>query len=245
MSPASLTLPFNVPYADVDRDEIILLPSLFKWLQEAAIRHANLFDAGTRMMTGRGESWVLNRLSAKIFQWPRFEDTLRAETWSSGIRGFRGYREFRVFNGDTPVLAASSLWLYVNLETKALTRVPPEILDTFPTRADPVFRPDLERLPLPPLSEQAAAAEISIRYSDMDANRHVNNTAYFDLLQTALARAGHPPRPSEIQIKFAREIPPETPAVAVRVDPVPNAAGQLPFRIELPPDTLFASGFVA
>ena len=48
-----LTLNTIVSYGDVDRDEMLLLPGVFKLLQEAAIKHADQFDAGTRaMVTG-------------------------------------------------------------------------------------------------------------------------------------------------------------------------------------------------
>ena len=41
-----LTIDLIVPYGDVDRDDQLLLPGIFKFLQEAAIKHANQFDAG-------------------------------------------------------------------------------------------------------------------------------------------------------------------------------------------------------
>ena len=60
---AELTLNTTVSYWDVDRDQTLLLPGVFKFLQEAAIKHADQFDAGTRAMATRGESWVLNRMA--------------------------------------------------------------------------------------------------------------------------------------------------------------------------------------
>ena len=94
-----LTLNTIVSYGDVDRDEVLLLPGVFKFLQEAAIKHADLFDAGTHAMVSRGESWVLNRMAAAIHRYPRYEESVRVVTWSSGIRAFKGYRDFRVFCG--------------------------------------------------------------------------------------------------------------------------------------------------
>jgi len=64
-----------VAYGDVDRDNLLGLPAVFKFLQEAAIKHADQFDAGTRAMTTRGESWVLNRMAAAIHRYPRYEET--------------------------------------------------------------------------------------------------------------------------------------------------------------------------
>ena len=141
------------------------------------------------------------------------------ETWSSGIRGFRGYRDFRVYCGGELVVSASSLWLYVRLLTKGLVRVPAEIAATFPSRPGAVFRPELDKVKLvPPDAALAKTRPVSVRYSDIDGNGHVNNTAYFDYLQTALAGSGFPARPANVEIQFLKEIPPETASAQVSLE---------------------------
>ncbi len=212
----TLNLELTVSYWDVDRDERLLLPAVFKLLQEAAIKHADQFDAGARAMVTRGESWVLNRVAAVINRYPNYEEALRIETWSSGIRGFKGFRDFRIHAGNEPIASASSLWLYVALKTRSLTRVPEAIAQAFPSRPGAVFHPDLDKLKLAPPGPSAPhRTRVSIRYSDVDGNGHVNNTAYLDYLQTALVRAGLPPRPARLEIQFVKEIAPGSDAVDV------------------------------
>jgi acyl-ACP thioesterase len=213
---AELTLDTIVAYGDVDRDGVLLLPGVFKSLQEAAIKHAHQFEAGTRAIFNRGESWVLNRMAAAIHRYPRYEEPLRVVTWSSGIRTFKGYRDFRVFCGDELVVAASSLWLYVNLKTKALVRVPEEVVTSFPSGPGAVFHAELDKLKLePPRPGPVQPCPVSVRYSDVDSNGHVNNTAYLDLLQTALVKRGFPARPQKVAIQFLKEIPPGAESVDV------------------------------
>ena len=215
----TLTLNVTVSYWDVDRDHVLLLPGVFKLLQEAAMKHADLFDAGTRVMVTRGESWVLNRMAAAIRRYPRYEEPLRVVTWSSRIHAFKGYRDFRIYGGEELVVSASSLWLYVSLKTKSLVRVPEDIAATFPSRPGAVFRPELDKLKLvPPDATSAQMCPVSVRYSDVDGNRHVNNTAYFDYLQTALASGGFSPRPANVEIQFLKEIPPGVASVNVSLE---------------------------
>jgi len=220
-----------VSYGDVDREERLTLRGVFKLLQDAAIAHANKYDVGSQAMLTRGESWVLNRMAAHIARYPRYEEPLRVETWSSGIKGFKGYRDFRVYDGAGEVaIAASSLWLYVNTRTKAIIRVPRDVAEGFPMMAVAVYRPDLEEIEFAAPGADAAATEVTLRYGDFDANDHVNHTAYFDFVQTALAGAGHAPRPAEVRIKFAKGIPAEAAAVSVRV--AQPAGGAAAFAIE-------------
>jgi len=238
MNPAPSTLAekfvlnATVSYADVDRDEVLLLPSIFTLLQEAAIAHANQFDLGTRAMVTRGESWVLNRMAVAIDRYPRHDESLRIETWSRGINGFKGYREFRMYGAaaDT-VVSGSSLWLYVNVNSGSIVRVPREIAAGFPSHAGDAFCPELGSWDLgaPPASSNPTQA-ITLRYSDIDSNRHLNNTAYLDFVQTALAFAGHPARPRRVRIKFAKSVPADAASVNVRLEG--RAAGVVAFSVE-------------
>ena len=213
------TLTTVVPFADVDRNQVMLLPQLFKLLQEAAVQHADLFGVGVRGIAERGTSWVLNRLAVELTRYPRRDETIRVTTWSTGVHGFKGYREFRLHSGDELLLSASSLWLWIDLRTRTLTRVPAEIAATFPVGSGSTpYRPDLDHLRLTPPADAAPVLKLDLRYSDQDANSHINHTAYFDLLQTALLRRGLSPQPHRLEIQFQREIPTETVAVEVRLE---------------------------
>jgi medium-chain acyl-[acyl-carrier-protein] hydrolase len=228
----------TVPYWNVDREQLLLLRGVFEFFQEAAIKHADLFDTGAKAMVTRGESWMLNRMAAVIHRYPRYEEVVRVVTWSTGIRTCKGFRDFRLYCGDELVASASSLWLYVNLRTKSIARVPPEIAATFPSRPDDLFRPELDKLKLMPPTATAAGHAISVRYSDVDGNGHVNNVAYFDYLQSALARSGHSPRPHQLEIQFLKEILPATETVSVALE----ARGQdIAFGLS-GPEGLFAQG---
>ncbi len=214
------TLETTVRFAEVDPDQVLLLPALFQLLQEAAIRHADLYGVGAQGLAERGTSWVLNRLAVGLTRFPRRDEALRVETWSTGVRGFRGYREFRLFSGAEQLLAGSSLWLWIDLRTRALARVPEELEAKFPVggAGRPPYRPELERLRFVAPGAAAPETAVSVRYSDCDANGHVNNTAYFDYLQTALARQGRAAHPAKIELQFLREIPPAAEAVRVRLE---------------------------
>ena len=205
--PQVFTLDGAVSYWNVDRDNVLTLRSLLAFLQEAAIKHADRCGAGAHAKDERGESWVLHRMAVRVHRYPRYEEALTVSTWSSGVRAFKGFRDFRVRCGQELVVSASSVWLYLSLATKAVCRVPREIAAGFPTLPGDVFCGELERMRLDSPAEGSPSRDITVRYSDFDANDHVNNTAYFDFLQTALAAEGLPARPGMLKVEFLREIP--------------------------------------
>ena len=236
------TLTTVVPFADVDCHQVMLLPQLFKLLQEAAVQHADLFGVGVRGIAERGTSWVLNRLAVELSRYPRRDEQIRVNTWSTGVHGFKGFREFRLYSGDERLLSASSLWLWIDLRTRALTRVPEEIVKIFPVGSgSSPYRTELDRLRLTPPTTIAPVLNLDIRYSDQDANGHVNHTAYFDLLQTALLRSGRSPQPRHLEIQFQREIPTDIAQVEVRLE---TRADETAFSLGNGP-TSFAQGWVS
>lgn len=208
----------RVSYWNVDRDNLLSLRSLSAFLQEAAIKHADQCGAGAQAKAARGESWVLHKMAVSVSRYPRYEEALRVTTWSTGIRSFKGYRDFRVHCGEELVVRASSVWLYLDLASKGICRVPRDVAEGFPTHPAAPFSPGLEKLRLAPPAEGSVGRDISVRYSDYDGNGHVNNTAYFDYLQTALATLGFPQRPGEIQIQYLREITPAVGQVRVSLE---------------------------
>ena len=98
-----------ISYWNVDREQVVTLTGLFKLLQEGAIRHADQHNLGSQSMRARGESWILNRIAARIHRYPRYGEAVRLETWSSGIRAFKGYREFRLQTGALVAQMADEL----------------------------------------------------------------------------------------------------------------------------------------
>jgi acyl-ACP thioesterase len=208
----------RVSYWNVDRDNLLSLRSLFAFLQEAAIKHADQCGAGAQAKAARGETWVLHKMAAAVGRYPRYEEALRVTTWSTGIRTFKGYRDFRVHCGTELVVSASSVWLYLNLASKGICRVPRDIADGFPTHPVASFFPGLEKLRMEPPAGGSIERDISVRYTDFDGNGHVNNTAYFDYLQTALAAGGFPQRPGAIQLQYLREITPAVDQVRVSLE---------------------------
>ena len=236
-----LVLESSVGYDAVDRTGVLSLPGLFQILQSGALQHADRYDMGTRAIVSRGESWVLNRMAATVHRYPRYEEPVRLVTWSAGIRAFKGYREFRLYAGAELLAAASSLWLYVSVATRSFLRVPEELAARFPCGTGATHYPDLDKLRFPALAGSALPpCAVTLRFSDIDGNGHVNHTAYFDFLQTALVAADRPPRPARLAIQFLKEITPAACAVQVHLEPQAAATA---FTIAEPAG-IFAQGRV-
>ena len=205
-------------YYQVDQHHSIRLSSLFQLFKEAAIHHANQGHIGTSIMEDKGESWILNRVALKLERYPKLDETLTIRTWATRLTQFKGFREFRIMAGDQTIGQVSTLWLYINIQKKSFSKIPFEIEQAFPVRPDEIYFKHLDRLRLPKPGDGSTKTSISLRYTDIDGNHHVNNAAYMDMIQTALYHQNLDTRPHLLEIQFAREISPDTSMVNILLE---------------------------
>jgi acyl-ACP thioesterase len=166
---------FTVHSFDVDAFQTLTLPALAGYLEEVAARHADVLGCGLDLLRSRGCTWVLIRQRVEAPAPISLGDELEIETWPSGIDRLQVGREFLVRRGDAIVARCSTAWILVDLATRRPLR-PAEILDLS-------LRPRTEVLL--PLARRLAGPEgvthertFDVRYLDIDANLHVNNTSY-------------------------------------------------------------------
>lgn len=147
------------------------------WMQESAWRHAFRLGVGFEKLEETRMVWVLMRSHINMTDYPKWGDRLKVETWPAGLDGVLALRNFRLSHADGTTLGvASSSWLIID----ALTRRPqnPAQLKHIPA-VEPAGLPPV---PAPAKLNQAGAAETirvkTVRYRDIDAHGHVNNSRY-------------------------------------------------------------------
>jgi len=126
-----------------------------------------------------GKAWVLAHLHLQLERLPRWTDSIEIETWPSGLDRLFARREF-VFRDDTGAALAqgTSAWLVIDVERRRPLRPPSALYDIeTPDWPRPVDV-DLDDLPAPDRVDRTR--DFTVRYHDLDLNRHVNNVRYLE-----------------------------------------------------------------
>jgi medium-chain acyl-[acyl-carrier-protein] hydrolase len=231
-----------VAYTEVKPDYTMQLRSLLGLLQDAAVAHSERAGFGSRKLLDAGKVWILNKMAVDIHRMPRYQETVRVETWHRGSRGFRAYRDFLVFAGEERITAATSLWLYFDLAAKRLQRIPETVGRAYTEDPRDVGCTNLDTWKPPVMVGADVAVDFTTRSSDFDPLGHVNHTVYFDMLETLVERGlGRPAAPRRLRIHFQKEIPREVATVTACIEKGENGSG---FRIYREMET-FAAGDLA
>ncbi len=154
--------------------------ALLQMMQDVAWKHARALKFGYSDLGARNRFWVLSRLIMDVSRYPRWGETVRLESWTSGTDKLLALRDFRLYDDDERELMKSvSGWLIVDHESRRPLRpegiVKELSIPSLPSQYD--GGPEKVRTPEPDDGTQTTYS-VAARYSDIDAQKHVNNTRY-------------------------------------------------------------------
>jgi medium-chain acyl-[acyl-carrier-protein] hydrolase len=175
---------------DVDATRRVTSLSLCRYFLEAAWNHAEALDLGFSHLRSHGKFWVLARLRCEVQQYPVWGDRTRLRTWPRGIKSVFALRDFELQDETgAPVAAGSSAWVVLD----AVSKRPQRLHKLFPKLAalngkaalgcDPEELGDNETWD--------SGCPLTVRYSDIDVNKHVNSTRYIGWMLDAYPAGFH------------------------------------------------------
>ena len=187
-----------------DAHRVCRAADLMRFMQQSATRQLEVLGPNLDTLQSRGHAFILSRISIDFPAPVHTFEKVRCTTWPcSSSRGACFDRCFEIFHGDIPVARAASQWAFLDYQNQKLLRV--EDAGVYFTR-DEVITPTLPlRFRIPKDAALTPVGEKTVRYSDIDTNRHLNNTHYCDLFCDHLPMEGK--RIAALSISFLKEAP--------------------------------------
>lgn len=197
------TLPLTVASYDVDTEDRLRLSAVLRYQQEAGERHFAPAGLGWSGLREQGMAFVAVQWHGRFLRLPAMGEAVTLTTWHRERRGARFYRCYE-WRDAAGALILDGVTVFALVDTVAHRPLRGDVFDRFGVRDDPAHRTvcdDPVRRPIPPLKP---AGRVTVRRSDADRNRHMNNTRYADLCEDFA-----PPSVwREINLRFAAECVP-------------------------------------
>lgn len=163
----------------------VRLDTLARWLQDVA--YDDVVDAG---LDGDG-SWVVRRTRLLVRRFPRFDEPVTLQTFCSGI-GPRWAQRRTVLRGASGAeVEGDALWIFLDPVTLQPMRFTPGFDEVYAEAAGG-RRAARARLRHPSPPDDAARFDWRFRVADRDIADHVNNAAYWEVLEERLAAEPEP-----------------------------------------------------
>lgn len=199
---------YTVRAYEADAHGAAFLHTLFNYFQLIAGDHADDLELGFHHVAEKRLFWVLARVELIIRTYPKWRDTVVAETWPKRTHRLLALRDVAMHGADGgELLRGTSGWLLVDRDSRHPVR-PEPYLERIPhvTDRDAVAEPPAK---LPPLPEATAKRVITPGYTETDINGHVNSGSYVRWLLDCFPQEWHAEHPAtRLSVNFLSEVRP-------------------------------------
>lgn len=188
----------RIRYSETDTDEILSIPGIIDYFQDAAIYHSmdvgNLVDVAERKC-----AWMICAWQIEITTYPKHGDRVVVSTWPYSFKGFVGERNCIIADEDGKVLVkANSIWSYVDMETGRPVKHPLEAAERYGSGEPLEMKNTARKIPVPSEGGERLD-EIKVEKHHLDSLGHVNNGQY---VKIALAHSLIKERTSAFRVEY-------------------------------------------
>lgn len=183
-----------------DTNEKLTAKAILEIFQDVAGIHAEEIGVGYVAMLEKNLYWVLSRVKFDILTMPQPNQEVIVETWPHEKGRIDFDRDFKVSSLDGEVLIiGTSKWCVINTETRSLERTD-NVVYNGECCLDVNYHDRFLKINLPQ-TELKSVFEYSVTFSDLDHNKHMNNTNYANLVANAAENKDF----SHFEINFLNE----------------------------------------
>jgi len=183
----------------------VSIQAISNYLLESASNHAAHMDVSVNKLFKMNLTWVLSRFNVRMFEYPRWPEIVRIETWPVHKDSYYAIRDFRLLNASGKEIGiASTSWMMIDFKARKPVALP-EFIDTLENKeAGRTLSDPFERLPK--VNQVDEEREFHVRQSDLDVNRHVYSVHYISWgLETVLPEIWKKYQLTDMEINYRAE----------------------------------------
>ncbi len=172
---------FKTAWHDTDAERRVTPTRLLVYMQETS--NAHLTSLGCKLDALRdthGLAFILSKIRMEILAPLYAYEDICVETWTCEGRGYAFNRFYKIMRGSDTIAVADTVWALISLENGSLCKN--DFFDFGFEHEPPCPMSIPPRFRVPKSAELTTLGKRNIVYSDLDYNRHMNNTKYADML---------------------------------------------------------------
>ena len=183
----SFTLTFLPRFRESDADGLVGVKGYVDYFQDIASGHFHLYGKGNDTLPYKyGVAWVYSKYKLKIYAKADFSENISVTSWVSKCDPVRVWQEMEIKRGDRLLCEGRLESCLVNLKEAKLVKtpyieLPDDLVEDRLTSVDRFSR----RMKFADDAEYRYT--YTVRYTDLDNNRHMNNLHYVELFLNAFS----------------------------------------------------------
>lgn len=170
---------YEVNYYDVDSNLNCNVSKLLSMFSDIGNKHTETLGYGINEYLKEGITWVFYNYKIDIKRYPKYGEKINLTTVAEGFKKYYATRSYEIKDEEGNVIVTGqAIFLMIDIEKRRAIRIPKKQYELFKVEEDIKGPFKLPRMK--DLDEVNFNEEFRVRYSDIDSNKHVNNTRYVD-----------------------------------------------------------------
>ena len=171
---------YKISLEDIGINNEATNKSLLTIMQDIACLHSASVGYGVLEVESKKRAWMLLDWKMKVIKRPKYNDDIKAETWSRKVERLYAYRDFQLKDKEENIIAiGTSRWILIDTDKRRPVRLTADISDLYESETDKkVFSEEIEDIKC---EDYLFKKDYSIQRRDIDINGHMNNLSYLDM----------------------------------------------------------------
>ncbi len=199
-----------VYFSQCNENRNISLNEILKVTSDVAVEDFNRRCMSRQDLADKGIAILVSRDSFRIHKYPRENQHIIVHTWEEKSEALQFVRAYEVESSDgEKLISGITAWLLVDVKERRI--LPIKKFDAMGLRTPTTLKREHDCLPYGKITIPEDAElwdERTIKYSDLDANGHTNNSRYAAFAQDALPAEYQAKEYHDFRINFAKEAMP-------------------------------------
>jgi len=192
----------RITSVEVNKHRFLRTSAFFTLLQLISIDHTTALGMGREKTLDKGYLWIIAKQRAEISRMPDYDEDIIISTWPGETMHMLFPRYYEMKTDDGELLAkASAVWSLIDENSREL--IDPAEHGIHIEGITTGSEIDLLSGPVP--NEISETAQLTVPFSYVDINGHVNNARYFDMADDIIPAAKAGLMPKLISVRYASE----------------------------------------
>ncbi len=154
--------------------------ALLAIMEDVAGLHSASVGYGVLDIETKKRVWILLDWKMKVIKRPKYNDDIKAETWSRKVERLYAYRDFQLKDKEGNIIAiGTSRWILIDTDRKRPVKLTADIADLYESETDKsVFSEEMEDIKC---EDYLFKKDYYIQRRDIDINEHMHNLNYLDM----------------------------------------------------------------
>lgn len=154
--------------------------ALLAIMEDVAGLHSASVGYGVLDIETKKRVWILLDWKMKVIKRPKYNDDIKAETWSRKVERLYAYRDFQLKDKEGNIIAiGTSRWILIDTDRKRPVKLTADIADLYESETDKsVFPEQIEDIEY---ENYLFKKDYYIQRRDIDINEHMHNLNYLDM----------------------------------------------------------------